>query len=273
MEANMWKTLGTLGFIGLLATLLPDGLRVSSQQGTDILLTNNCANCHSKISAPLSLSNKYFEWHVSLHRDNNIGCETCHGGDPTTKDKDKAHQQVRPASDQQSKVHPASLPDTCSACHSAVVKSFIGSTHYQKLKGSGLGPSCTTCHAHMASAVAKAPAEAAARCASCHNTVNGPLPARPEIPEKATEMMEALGRANTMVVWADRLLEVGQQKQMSLTQETEQLKSARAALSEAQVAWHALSFAVVRKKADEAFELGTKVKDQLMKKLYPQPGQ
>ncbi|MBI3948909.1 MAG: hypothetical protein HY314_00400 [Acidobacteria bacterium] len=270
----MGKKLSTLCFIGLVAILM-SGWRQgsSSPQGENILEKNQCAGCHSKITAPLSLSNKYFEWHVSLHRDNNIGCEKCHGGDPTTKDKSKAHQEVLPVADRQSKVHPANLPDTCSACHDGLIKSFVRSGHYQKLKESNLGPSCTTCHAHMASAVVQTPAEAAALCARCHNTVGGPLPARPEIPEKAKDVMEALNRANTMVVWAERLLEVGQQKNLSLTEEADQLKIVKAALSEAQVGWHALGFDAVRKKADESFELGTKVKDRLMKKLYPQPKQ
>jgi hypothetical protein len=271
MEANMWKRLGLLCSIGLLAIMMPGWLRVSPQQGEDVLSKNQCAACHSKITAPLSVSNKYFEWHVSLHRDNNIGCDSCHGGDPAAKDKNKAHQQMLLSSDSQSKVHLVNLPQTCGACHDGVVKSFVESTHYQKLKGTGMGPSCTSCHAHMASAVAKSPADAAAKCASCHNTVNGPLPARPDIIARAKEMMEAIGRANTMIVWADRLLEVGQQKQMSLTEEAERLKTTKAMLSEAQVAWHALSFGIVRKKADASFELGTKVKDQLMKKVYPQP--
>jgi len=270
----MWKKLSTLCFIGGLALFTPGWLKGSSSQSSqDIWADNNCVSCHAKVTAPLSLSNKYFEWHISLHRDNSVGCEKCHGGDPTTKDTGKAHQQALPAADQQSKIHPANLPETCSACHNAVVKSFIESEHYQKLKGSGMGPSCTTCHAHMASAVVQTPTETAALCARCHNTVDGLLPPRPEIPEKAKDMMEALNRANTMVVWADRLLEVGQQKNLTLTEESAQLKSVKALLSEAQVSWHALGFGAVRKKADESFELGTKVKDQLMKKLYPQPTQ
>jgi hypothetical protein len=99
------------------------------------------------------------------------------------------------------------------------------------------------------------------------------LPARPEIPQKAQDVMEALNRANTMIVWADRLLEVGQQKKMDLVDETNQLKLVKAMLFEAKVGWHALGFEAARKKADESFELGTTVKDRLMKKLYPQPTQ
>lgn len=266
----MEKKLSMLGFIGILVIWLPSWLRVSPLQ-EDILTKNHCASCHSRLTAPLSVSNKYFEWHISLHRDHSVGCERCHGGDPTTQDKNKAHQHVLPASHSQSKVHPANLPETCSVCHSAVVKSFVQSAHYEKLKGSGLGPSCTTCHEHMASAVVQTPTETAALCARCHNAVNGLLPARPDIPEKAKDVMEALNRAKSMVVWADRLLEVGQQKKVVLTEETDNLRRVKALLSEARVGWHALSLDAVRKKADESFDLGTKVKDQLMKKLYPSP--
>ena len=88
--------------------------------------------------------------------------------------------------------------------------------------------------------------------------------------DQAIQDRENINRANGMLVWADRLLEVGQQKKLNLSEETEQLKTAKATLSEARTSWHALNFSAITKKADESFEVGAKVKDQLMKKLYPQ---
>jgi hypothetical protein len=43
-----------------------------------------------------------------------------------------------------------------------------------------------------------------------------------------------------------------------------------AVLAEAKISWHAFNLDSVRRKADDAFEMGTKVKDSLRAKLYPQ---
>jgi hypothetical protein len=43
-----------------------------------------------------------------------------------------------------------------------------------------------------------------------------------------------------------------------------------AVLAEAKISWHAFNLDSVRRKADDAFEMGTKVKDSLRTKLYPQ---
>lgn len=267
----MSKTLEALCVMSLVAMAILYGSALSqTQQEGAAFSKNHCVTCHSRLTAPLSVSSKYYDWHTSLHRDNGVGCEKCHGGDPTTDERERAHQGVFPADHPESRVHPAHLPETCQACHPRVVASFVESRHYQKLKESNMGPSCATCHEHMAAAVVQSPTEVAALCARCHNTVGGPLPPHPEIPERAQQVMEALNRANGMFVWADRLLEVGQEKKLDVTEEAHQLQAAKTVLSEAKVRWHALEFDVVRKKADQAFEQAGGVKDRLMKLLYPQ---
>lgn len=268
----MLKRICVLCFIAF-AAFLGVGWRGGIQQDLDILANNRCVSCHSKITSPLSLSQRYYDWHLSLHKDKGVGCNKCHGGDPTTEDEKKAHHGVFPATDPQSSVNLVNLPETCGACHDEIANSFIESTHYQKLKAAGMGPSCTTCHAHMASAVVKDPTETAALCATCHNTINGMLPARPEIPDRAKEVMEALNRASAVLIWADRLLEVGAQRKLDMSEEKAELKEAKSTLTEAKVGWHALSFESIRQKADEAFEVGTEVKDQLLKKINLSSGQ
>ncbi len=47
------------------------------------------------------------------------------------------------------------------------------------------------------------------------------------------------------------------------------MKAVRAQLTAAKVSWHAFNLEAVRKKADAAFEHGTKLKDALRAKLYP----
>jgi Cytochrome c7 and related cytochrome c/Cytochrome c554 and c-prime len=268
----MLKTICLLVFVGVTAAVLaPEWGRPSrAQEDMAAYQNNSCVNCHSKDATARATFQRYTEWHVSAHKEKGVGCEKCHGGDPAAKDQRRAHVGVVKPSEPQSRVHLKNLPETCNACHPGVVSSFVESLHYQKLKASGMGPSCTTCHAHMATTVLYTPEETAALCAHCHNTINGILPRRPDIPEKANEVMQAIRRANVVVLWADRLLEQGQNKKVDLSAEQQEMKIVRALLAEAKISWHAFNLDVVRKKADEAFEMGTKVKDALRQKLYPQ---
>jgi nitrate/TMAO reductase-like tetraheme cytochrome c subunit len=234
------------------------------------LRDNNCVNCHARLSTPLRLTSRYAEWHMSTHKEKAIGCEKCHGGDPKISDEKKAHAGVIAPGDSKSRLHPQNLPETCSACHPGVVDSFVESKHYQKLKVAGLGPSCATCHQHMASQVLYTPDETSAMCSTCHNSPNKLMPPRPEIPQKANEVMQSIRRANTVVVWADRLFEEADNRKLDVSEEKQEQKIVKAVLAEAKISWHAFNLDSVRRKADDAFEMGTKVKDSLRAKLYPQ---
>jgi hypothetical protein len=234
------------------------------------LRDNNCVNCHARLSTPLRMTSRYAEWHMSTHKEKAIGCEKCHGGDPKISDEKKAHVGVIAPGDMKSRLHPQNLPETCNACHSGVVNSFVESTHYQKLKSAGLGPSCTTCHQHMASQVLYTPDETSAMCSTCHNSPNKLMTPRPEIPQKANEVMQSIRRANTVVVWTDRLFEEADKRKMDVSEEKKEQKIVKAVLAEAKISWHAFNLDSVRRKADDAFEMGTKVKDSLRAKLYSQ---
>jgi hypothetical protein len=228
---------------------------------------NNCVSCHSRITAPVALSNRYFEWYASAHNRRGVGCEKCHGGDAAITDKDKAHTGVQSKANPQSRIHWKNLPENCNACHQAVVSAFVTSRHYQQLKGSGLGPSCTACHEHMVSQVAQTPLQAAKLCAQCHATINGLMPMRLEIPDKAEAFMHSLNRANVAVVWAESLFTLAENRKMELRMERMRLNSARSTLREAKVNWHTFDPDFSRQRADEAFTMALKLKDELQKKL------
>lgn len=252
--------------------LIPSKTTLSNSSTQDALAAfknNNCVECHSRARAPYELTTKYAEWHMSLHRDKGIGCEKCHGGDANAKEANKGHVGMLPPKEVNSRLHPKNLATTCGECHKEIANSFVESKHYQNLKGVGLGPSCNTCHAHMASEVIYMPDQAAKLCASCHDSTNALMPKRPEIPGKADETIQALKRANFVVSWADRLLEQAQGKKMDVADAAKEMKVVRAMLAESKISWHAFNLDVVRRKADAAFEAGTIVKDELRKKLYP----
>jgi predicted CXXCH cytochrome family protein len=230
---------------------------------------NGCVTCHSQTQAPLGLSSRYFEWHISAHKDKGVGCDKCHGGDPGTADKLKAHVGMLKPNDAKSRLHAKNLPETCASCHRGVTSAFVESRHFQQLKDSGVGPSCTTCHAHMASEVIYTAEQTATLCSTCHNSPNALMPKRPEIPGQAAEVMQAIRRANSIYVWADRLIEEGHRRKTDIAEEEKEMKVVGAMLAEAKVGWHAFNLEAVRRKADAAFEAGTKVKDSLRAKLYP----
>jgi len=264
-------SVGALGAFLSFAGVSGNTTMSSSRQDALVeLRDNNCVNCHARLSTPLRLTSRYAEWHMSTHKEKAVGCEKCHGGDPKISDEKKAHAGVISPGDVKSRLHPQNLPETCNDCHRGVVNSFVESKHYQKLMGAGLGPSCTTCHQHMASQALYTPDETSAMCSTCHNSPNKLMPPRPEIPQKANEVMQSIRRANTVVVWADRLLEEADNRKLDVSEEKKEQKIVKAVLAEAKISWHAFNLDSVRGKADDAFEMGTKVKDSLRAKLYQQ---
>lgn len=229
--------------------------------------TNNCVTCHAQITQPVALSNRYFEWHSSAHKEYGVSCEKCHGGDPSTSDKVKAHVGIYPYANQRSQIHFRNLPTTCKSCHQGVVQAFVESKHYQNLKTTGLGPSCSTCHAHMASEVVLSPQQISHLCAYCHDTINGVLPPRPAIREKAEAVMQSLNRAAVAVAWATSLLREAEMKRLFVSTERVQVIAAQGMLKDAKFSWHAFDLETMQKKADEAFSAALKAKDELSKKV------
>jgi ssDNA-binding Zn-finger/Zn-ribbon topoisomerase 1 len=266
------KLVLVLAFAFFGTSSLTDGIGGATASKQDVLEAfkgNNCVTCHARVMNPLRLTSRYAQWHMSTHRDKAVGCEKCHGGDPGIDDAKKAHAGVLPITDAASKLYPKNVPATCSTCHESIANSFTASKHYQNLKSAGLGPSCNTCHAHMASEVIYTGEQTATLCSTCHDSSNALMPKRPEIPTKGSETVEAIRRAKFVVDWAGRLLEQAEGKKLDVGDAQKELKSAQATLSEAKITWHTFNLDQVRQKADSAFEAGTKLKDKLRSKLFP----
>ena len=69
-----------------------------------------CLTCHQQVSRHIVL-----DWRSSMHAQNGIGCEACHGADHRTMD-DVAKVKLP-------------TPDTCARCHSPQVEQFKRSKH------------------------------------------------------------------------------------------------------------------------------------------------
>jgi hypothetical protein len=119
----------------------------------------------------------------------------------------------------------------------------------------------------MATVVIYSPKEVANLCSNCHNTLDL-QPPNPEIPRRASETMVGLQRANGVVNWAALLLGEGQRRGLHLTGEQNEFRVAQQLLSEAKAKWHTFNIEETQKSADGAFQKGSKVKEDLRKKLF-----
>jgi Cytochrome c3 len=226
---------------------------------------DNCVICHSNLVEPVRVSAHFYEWLNSTHEKKGVGCEKCHGGNPSAKDLKTAHAGVLRAAFPQSSLNPKNLPATCSPCHQEVVNAFIGSKHYQKLQESGTGPSCSTCHHHMATSVITWPPETSALCANCHNKSGGPAAQYLDVPEKAGDVIAAFSRADEVIDWTYFLITEERKRLEGFKTEEAQLKRLEAILKGAKLNWHEFDLGKSRQQADEVFTEATKIKNGLWK--------
>jgi hypothetical protein len=119
-----------------------------------------CIQCHSALpdrySRPVKL------WRGSIHAENGIACNGCHGGDP----KDAANAMKPERGFLGAPKEPA-IPSFCGRCHVGVLKDYLASAHGRAL-GRG-GPTCVTCHSNHQ--VLKATPELIneKNCGRCHS--------------------------------------------------------------------------------------------------------
>jgi hypothetical protein len=265
---NSKRKFGALFLLLAAAALWPSTAKrgAAAQDAKPDYKGNNCVGCHSRLLEPLGVGNRYLEWQFSRHQEKGVSCEKCHGGDPAATDPAKAHAGALPSTDRRSALHWSKQQGTCNACHHNVVSAFAESAHYKRLKEAGRGPSCGSCHEHMATKVIYSPAETGALCAQCHdpNHITGP---RSLIPGAAKETVAALRRADGVIGWARLLSAEGRRWNLPIAAEEGDLRLAEKALGEAKVSWHTFDLENTRKQADRAFLEGMKARDGLRKKL------
>jgi cytochrome c553 len=159
-------------------------------------IANSCIECHGKPSLLVTNKklHKYFrDWVLSIHALEGVTCVDCHGGNPDSTDKKKAHgkdikQLLSPVEYEQISV-------TCGKCHEENAENYKKSKHYRILTEKGrshLTPTCVTCHGSINTSVPKSDAIANI-CVYCHNAFTEN---RPEIPEIASYLVERLSFIN-----------------------------------------------------------------------------
>ncbi len=264
----MWKKICLLVFLTFVTiNLLFTSSQSQNRHREAIAQTNSCVACHSTTFTPVELGNRYLQWRFSAHQDKHVGCDKCHGGNPSAIGKLQSHEGILPAVDLKSRINQWNLPETCSACHEAVVKPFVNSAHYQRLKSSGTGPSCTTCHSHMAAGVIYSPDELSNLCSSCHATINGVAPTRLDIAKRAKEVMSSLQRADYLVSWANLLLEKAKERKLNVKLEQQEMIAVNDLMKATLAEWHSFELESVDQKFDLIFLKAKAVKERLAMRL------
>jgi hypothetical protein len=146
--------------------------------------TNSCLDCHSALPAPLGVTQEQFS--QDIHAQKGLTCASCHGGDPTSYDPDKAMSRK---AGWKGKIDRKQVPELCGSCHSnpAYIRQFNPSLRTDQLSqyrtsvhGKRLAAGdtkvavCTDCHSvhdlrppsDPRSAVN--PVNVANTCAHCH---------------------------------------------------------------------------------------------------------
>jgi len=119
-----------------------------------------CLTCHSalpeKYSQPVKL------WKGSIHEENGIACNACHGGDPkdaaNAMKKDRGFLGAPKYND---------VPEFCGRCHVGVLKDYLASAHGRALTRGG--PNCVICHGNHQVARASLELINEKSCSRCHS--------------------------------------------------------------------------------------------------------
>jgi len=119
-----------------------------------------CITCHG------ALPGKYGEpvklWQGSIHAENGIACNACHGGDPkdaaNAMKKERGFLGVPKYND---------VPAFCGRCHVGVLKDYLASGHGRALATGG--PNCVVCHGNHRIVKASLELINEKSCSRCHS--------------------------------------------------------------------------------------------------------
>ncbi len=140
------------------------GQKNASQHKSGAAKNISCVTCHKTLGG--ELAKPVAEWTGSVHQQNGITCNMCHGGDPAATSMDKAMSKDHGFI---GAPHGQAQFDACGKCHATEVaeyaKSIMGKAY---LEGKG-GPSCAKCHGAHHNAIPEVPQ----LCKSCHKDTTG----------------------------------------------------------------------------------------------------
>jgi len=130
-------------------------------------IKNSCLDCHSALPDPLEVSQEKFT--QDIHSQKGLTCASCHGGDATSDDPDKAMSRK---AGWKGKIDRKHIPELCGTCHSdpAYIRQFNPS-----LRTDQLGQYRTSVHGRrLAAGDTKV-----AVCTDCHSVHDLRAPSDP----------------------------------------------------------------------------------------------
>ena len=223
---------------------------------------NHCVTCHDAERLPISLGHSFDEWHASAHARGGVGCEKCHGGDPTTSDPAIAHHEVLPASEAGSLVGPKRLPATCGACHAKELQAYASTIHAQQVAQHGRGATCLTCHGSMATSL-PSPAELSARCGVCHKK-----------PIQAQAALAVLATAKIRLYRTNRTLEAARAADPAWHADAlRRFHDLERAYRDLQLKWHTFAMDAVLRDARDLLKLTKLLDEEITVRTRMQPQQ
>ncbi|MCZ7356633.1 MAG: cytochrome c3 family protein [Candidatus Methanoperedens sp.] len=234
-----------------------------------VLADNSCLNCHEKLSAfneteqqfnqirlqhlardiPCSLEchtttlskfakSNYEQWTKSKHALFNVTCNNCHGGDPSSEIKEKAHIGILISSDPNSTIFYRNVPETCGKCHVNELEQFRNSAHYQNLKALKQAPTCDTCHSPHEFMVLNISAFHNL-CSQCHNIDMRIAPS--DAPDKAIAALESADNLKNEIRKADDAIRQAKQQGKDVSMAQKDLDTAIAIMDGLPVLWHSFN--------------------------------
>lgn len=200
------------------------------------------------------------DWDRSAHGRNFVGCESCHGGDPTTFESFLAHRGVLNSRNPASPVHPQNLPRTCGACHTGQFVAFQKSRHYTLLQeGNSDVPVCSTCHGAVAAQLLS-PKALESQCGKCHG--ENRTAQRPDDPAHAREMLENILEIRRLLDESRSLIRrVKDERRREILDEA--YRQAEVPLMEAVIAGHSFVFEALHERRDVARRRAEALLEQL----------
>jgi hypothetical protein len=137
-----------------------------------------CVSCHEFLGG--ELARPATEWNGSIHQQNGITCDLCHGGNPNVhienikelSGSEFAKKQALAMSTSHGFVGRPSgkaLFDVCATCHAASVERYAQSMMGKAYLAGKSGPSCITCHHAHRNGMPEVPEV----CTQCHKDTAG----------------------------------------------------------------------------------------------------
>lgn len=213
--------------------------------------------CHASTIDKIAKSN-YEQWTRSKHSMYNVTCDKCHGGDPASDVKEKAHIGVLRESDTNSTVFFRNVPETCGKCHTKELNQFKDSLHYQRLKALKQAPTCDTCHRPHEFKVLNV-SEFNDLCSQCHNL---DMKIAPDVPDKAISALENADKLKNEIKLADNAIRQAKDKGKDVSVAQKDLESAISIRDSLPVLWHAFDLPSFETVIDNGINAAKKAQEE-----------